>query len=207
MSPDFLAALPAEDRGLIDALGRTVTLPRGAVLVQCGVAPNDIYMPISGLVSLRAASGAELMLLGKEALCGAWSALGRDTSPFTAIVDREGTFLRVGASSFKSLLSTSASARQAVSDLLYDQLVAFSATHWKHGAHSLTRRVANRLEERFRRSNGADLRITHSELSELVRAHRPAVTLALQSLEGHRAIRAMRGRIRLIDEEALSHAS
>ena len=62
--------------------------------------------------------------------------------------------------------------------------------------------IAALLAARFTRVD--EIAITHDELAGPLGVRRPGVTLAPQELEGQHAIRANRGRIRLIDPEALA---
>ncbi len=51
------------------------------------------------------------------------------------------------------------------------------------------------------------IEVTHQDLAEWYHLRRATVTVALQDLEGLRAIRSTRGRIELRDAEALARAA
>ena len=57
------------------------------------------------------------------------------------------------------------------------------------------------------RLDGDELSITHEFLSLMLGAQRSSTTLAVQALEGYRLIRARRGRITVLDREALEAAA
>jgi hypothetical protein len=53
------------------------------------------------------------------------------------------------------------------------------------------------------RTEGDELLLTHDFLSMMLGVRRPGVTVAVQVLEGNRLIRAMRGRITVLDRDGL----
>jgi len=72
-----------------------------------------------------------------------------------------------------------------------------------NAAYNIDARLARWLLMCHDRLDGDDLQLTHEFLSMMLGAQRSSTTLAIQSLEGHRLIRARRGRITILDREAM----
>jgi hypothetical protein len=76
-----------------------------------------------------------------------------------------------------------------------------------HLQHCLEQRVADWILATTDRLGSSRISITHKQLSELLGATRPGVTLAIQELEGRQAIRARRNLISVRSRAALSEIS
>ena len=72
-----------------------------------------------------------------------------------------------------------------------------------NAAHNLDVRLCRWLLMCQDRLDGDELQLTHEFLSLMLGAQRSSTTLAIQALEGHRLIKAQRGRIMIRDRAAM----
>ncbi|HVY02216.1 MAG TPA: helix-turn-helix domain-containing protein, partial [Caulobacterales bacterium] len=157
------------------------------------------------LLSLRAERSSryaiELDLVGRESAAGAFAALGDTRSPYTIVVASGGRVISFAVRALESLLRDLPTLHHVLMLEVRRQLDRFAQSA-ASVSRSVQERLAALLAARFARAD--EILITHDELSSLLGVRRAGVTVALQELEGQHAIRANRGRIRLIDPEALA---
>ena len=102
----LLAALPSAEYRHLLALLEGVTLNRGEVLYEAGLAIPYLYFPVEAVVSLLAsAEGPEIEPVGFEGAVGISLALGSDISSSRALVQASGRALRITAAHFRKVFA------------------------------------------------------------------------------------------------------
>ena len=86
-------------------------------------------------------------------------------------------------------------------------VVRISLTSWAHGRGTIEQRLAGWLLTAGDCLDTDRITITHQALSEALGVRRPSVTLALQALDGKRAVRSQRGYVRILDGQRLAAAA
>ena len=83
------------------------------------------------------------------------------------------------------------------------QHVQTCQTAFVNASYQIEVRLARWLLMCHDRLDGDELRLTHEFLATMLGTQRTSATLAVQSLEGHRLIKAQRGRITILNRKAL----
>ena len=114
----LLAALPRTDyRRLLPRL-EPVKLAFGKTLYESHSQIQQVYFPndcfVSMLTTVDADRAAEVGLIGSEGMIGVPMALGVAVSPFRAVVQGEGTAMRMTTADFRRNFSTSVALKREV---------------------------------------------------------------------------------------------
>ena len=203
----LLSRFPPETLAALTSHSEDVILQRGEVLYGQGERIESFCFPAAGVVSQYQVSAGgrriEVAMIGREGMTGMALLLGVDRSPEEACVVVGGEAVRVDAS---ALLEVSRS-YPAVRDLLLRYVQASAVqkanTALSHGLDTLERRLGRWLLMSHDRMQGDDLPLTHDQLSTALGVRRSGVTSALHVLEGERLVRAVRGKVTVLDREGL----
>jgi CRP-like cAMP-binding protein len=203
----LLKALSADDFALLQPhLEPVVTELRKSLIVPHQPV-RQLYFPEVGFGSITASGSggqAEVGLVGREGLVGALPVLlGSDRTPHECFVQSAGEMLRIETVALCAAVSESASLHKLLLRYIQVQFVQTAQTAFANASYTLDVRLARWLLMCQDRLDGDDLQITHEFLSIMLGVRRPSTTLAVQALEGHRLVRARRGRITILDREAL----
>jgi CRP-like cAMP-binding protein len=203
----FLTALPPKDVRLLQPELRLVEFPRGMALNEPGQQLEDVLFIESGMVSLLTtmSDGAaiENATLGRESILGVLGALGSHRANMRAIVQIPVTGWRIRASEFRDATDKSRSLRQLVlrsSELLLAQVQQTAACN---ALHSAERRLCRWILQVRDRIDSDTIELTQDFLAQMLAVRRPTVTLIAQSLQNAGMISYRRGRIEILDREAL----
>jgi CRP-like cAMP-binding protein len=188
-----------------------VTLPQAMQVEAPGEPIAHAYFPSSGLVSVIAQDGAgariEAGLFGREGMTALAVVMGTDRSPHETTVQIAGTGHRIATDALRQVMQAEPAIRDRF--LLFAQAFAVQAaqTALANGKHIIEDRLARWLLMCQDRVGGHEIHITHEFLSIMLGVRRAGVTVAIQILEGRRLIRARRGRINILDRDALEEAA
>jgi CRP-like cAMP-binding protein len=201
----ILRRLSPDDFRAIEPCLERVELTLKQDLITPGEPITHVWFPESGMCSViasaRGSEAIEVGLIGLEGMTDHVTKLG-DTSVLKSFVQMPGTALAVAAERY--LAWTKRPSVLAVV-LRYQQsmIVQVSYTALSHGSFNVEERLARWLCMSFDRSLGADLPLIHEFIAMMLGVRRSGVTTALHILEGHQAIKATRGSIKLRDRAAL----
>lgn len=207
----LLASLPEEDQQLLAPHCTVHSMKRGIVLFQPGDDLEAVYLPCDGMVSLivvtPAGETAETGLIGGEGAVGGLISAGYKPAYVRAVVQIPGDVLRIGVDEIERIKARSPRihdmfARYA--DCLLAQLLQTIACN---ALHSLEQRLPRWLLSVHQRQGTDELPLTQEYLSEMLGVQRTTITATAAALQQRGLIRYYRGRIRLLDVEALEKAS
>ena len=111
--------------------------------------------------------------------------------------------LSIDTEALCAAISRSASLHKLLLRSIQVQLTQTSQTAYVNATQTIDVRLARWLLMCHDRIDGDDLQITHEFLSLMLGAQRSSTTLAVQALEGHRLIKARRGRITILDRKTM----
>jgi CRP-like cAMP-binding protein len=206
----LLASLSEADTAALQPHLRSVHLEHEKVLFEAGAEVTDIYFPTESIVSLVVglSSGEiiEAAMVGRDGVVGAFAALGGNIPLNRAIVQLAGPALTCKASILKSAALQSQS--------LVSVLFRHEQTVYAQAAQSAACMAAHHVEARLCRwllrardlSGSDDLQFTQEFLAEMLGVKRTSVTLHARTLQQAGMIQYSRGRIQLIDVEALQES-
>jgi CRP-like cAMP-binding protein len=203
----ILAALPRETFALLEPDLKQVSLPLGAVCFEPGDIVDQVYFPTSGMISLLVATGdgtmVETTMIGREGAVGLQRGIGDRRSFTRAIVQIPGKFATIPAARLSQVAGGSSALRELIfryTETLWaeaQQMVACNAVH--DGSARLCRWLLLSAD----RTGGDQLPLTQEVLAEMLGVRRTTVTLLAQDLQKQGILKYSRGKITLLDREAL----
>jgi CRP-like cAMP-binding protein len=206
----LLSLDPADLKSLTPHL-KSMVFEQGKVLFDQGQNIDHFYFPDAGLISLVCSvedgGTVELGAVGHEGLVGSSLADGTGQSPLQAIVQVAGRGARIPAAQFRAAMEKSASLRKLVehqNEALMAQIVRTVACNAMHPAEGRLSRWLLMVHDRVQ---GDTLRLTQEFLGQMLGVQRTTVTLIARALQNAGLIKYRRGRIDVLDREALEEAA
>jgi len=202
----FLLALDPDVFELLAPHLEPVALPMRMILVQENKQIEYVYFPESGIASIVALTPEREMIeagvFGYEGCSNFIINPGSDRVPMRTFMQVTGEGWRIAGEHYARVLHASQSFTDRV--LSYEQYKAiqFAYTAISHGSYNLPERLA-RWILMYQDRVGDNFPITHDFLATMLAVRRAGVTEAIHHLEGHRAIKATRARIEVLDRGRL----
>lgn len=207
----ILSALPQAD---VDAFRRhlhPVSLPQKQIIHEAGAAIEHVYFIEQGLASVLTtlADGAavEVRMIGREGVTGFSCVLGVKILPQQIIVQAPGTALQMSAALFRAQFDRSEPLRRSVLRFVDAALAITSQTAACNRVHSLEQRCARWLLMASDRLDSPTMPMTHEFLASLLAVRRPGVTAVAGKLQRSGLISYHRGRLTIVDRDALEACS
>jgi CRP-like cAMP-binding protein len=206
----LLDALPSEDYERLRERLEPVALPAGMPIYEANEPITHVYFVTSGIISMVTAmqeGTVEVGVTGCEGMAGIPIVLYADSMPTRAFVQVEGDALRLSAQELRDAMDESPTLRRLLSRYalaLFDQAAQSVACN---RLHSLEERCARWLLMTHDRVRSDVMPLKQTFLAEMLGVHRPAVTVAAGTLQRAGMITYARGKMRILDREALEGAS
>jgi len=203
----LLAALPRKDYQRVLAGLEQVTLKFGDILYEPGEPIRHVYFPNNSLISLLTLADGHLALevgmVGLEGMVGAPVALGVNDSPVRALVQGNGSAMRMPAECFSKEFIQS----EALQHLLYRYTHVLMAQVTQTAAcnrfHIVEQRLARWLLMTLDRLGVDHFILTQEFLSHMLGVRRVGVTKAASALQKRELISYSRGNITIHDRAGL----
>ncbi|MEL6499907.1 MAG: Crp/Fnr family transcriptional regulator [Cyanobacteria bacterium J06631_6] len=203
----LLAALPsAEYDRLVNHL-KPVNLTGGEILLEPNEPIEKIYFPQRAMISLVSimmdGSTTEIGLIGNEGMIGLPAILGGNSTTSRTIVQVSGTALEISAEIVKQEFQRGERLHQLL--LLYTQalLTQVSQSAACNRQHNIEERLARWLLSVQDCILQDELPLTQEFIANMLGTRRSGVTVAAGILQQAGIIRYSRGRITILDQEAL----
>jgi CRP-like cAMP-binding protein len=203
----LLAAMPPNTLALLEPDLRQVSLEQGAVLLEPGELIENIYFPLTGLISLmvigKNGNFVETSTVGREGAVGLHSGLGRRRSFTRATAQIGGKFSTVRAARFEHVANGSAPIRDVIlqyTEVLWAETQQIAACNAMHGASARLCRWLLQIADRI---GSEEVPLTQEFLAQMLGARRTTVTLLAQRMQAKGLIRYRRGRIVVVDRKGL----
>lgn len=203
----LLTALPDQEYQRLVPHLEEVSLPLGQILYQPGEPILNVYFPNRAMVSLVTlltnGSTTEVGMVGKEGMVGIPVFLADGMAINQAVVQLEGTAMKMDASILKSEFDRGGRLQQLL--LFYTQtlLNQVSQTAACNRQHRLEQRLARWFLSAQDNISGSELRLTQEFLGNMLGTRRATVTVAVGKLQETGAIRSRRGKITILNRELL----
>ncbi len=203
----LLEALPEDTWQRLAPQFERVELSAGNVLYECGTPLKYVYFPVTSIISLlyvtSDGASSQVAMVGLEGVVGMSLFTGGETSSTCAVVQSSGCALRLRA----SVLEQEFSAGGALSEVLlrYTQslLIQMAQTAVCNRHHALEQQLCRLLLMSLDRLPGSEMAITHEMISNLIGVRREGITHAAGKLQRLGLISYTRGRITVLNREAL----
>ena len=207
----LIATLPARECARIKAQCESVELEAGKMVCEEGAALEHVYFPVTGVISLVKVLNAhpciEIKQIGNEGMLGATVLLGVDIAPERSLVQSSGTALRMRTEQLVKTLQVCPTAAQNLNHYLYADMVQLTQTATCFRFHDLAQRLARTLLMAHDRAHSDHFHMTHQMLADMLGVQRGGVTIAAGHLQRAQIIHYTRGRISIMDRQALEAAS
>lgn len=203
----LLRALSPADLGLLAPHLERVQLGLRQSLEIAHQPIDLVYFLESGLGSVVArkegGTAVEVGLFGQDGMTGSSLALGDTESPFDCFTQMDGSAMRISTDNLRKAMSQSV----GITDLLkhYARSLGIQTTYTAlaNSQIKLEERLARWVLMVDDRVDHDSFSVTHDFLAMMLGVHRPAVTVALQVLEGTHLIKSQRGGIVVKNREGL----
>ena len=206
----LLATLTPDDFDLLQPDLEPVPLDFRHWLIEAGEPIQHVTFPEQGIVSILANTTEgriEVGMIGPEGMAGLPVVLGIERSPHGYMVQAEGEALRITAPALRIAIPHSPSLQAGFLRYVHTLMVQTAQTAYANAGFTIEARLARWILMTDDRLEGDELPLTHDFLSMMLGVRRPGVTIAVQTLEGDKLIRAKRGGIAVLDRVRLEEVA
>lgn len=206
-----LARIPAKDYKRMHARLESVHLKFGQELYKPDHAIKYVYFPVNCLISLLTTvdkrRSLEVGMVGNEGMAGMPFILGVGVSGVRAIVQGEGTALRMASAPFRIEFDRNPPLRDALFRYTYALIAQISQTAACNRFHEAEARLSRWLLMTRDRVGTDEFLLTHEFLAHMLGLRREGVTEAASALKERALISYSRGNIRILDVRGLKKSS
>lgn len=189
-----------------------VELKYDTTIVESDDGISHVYFPNSGIISLLTSAETDSthisFLVGREGMAGGLClVLGAPITPIRAIVQGDGTAMRMKAADFQIECDKGGALPGMLMRFTYSVLVQVMQSTACYRFHSIEERLARWLLMTCDRMETSELQLTQTFLSNMVGVRREAVAAASGMLRKKELINYTRGNISIIDRSGLETAA
>lgn len=190
---------------------QTGELVREAVLVEAGAPLTHVYLPQSGVISMRnnllEGQAVEVAMVGPDSVFGAAAGLADDVSLTDAVVLLPGTASILDVARFRAIADRSPTFRTLLAR--HEQALSVQAQQSAacNASHSVESRLARWLLHAHDRASGEGLPLTQETLAQMIGVQRNAVSIVAHALQKAGILRYSRGHLEITDAEGLRETS
>jgi CRP-like cAMP-binding protein len=207
----LLAALPRVDYKRLMMSGELVELVLNDLIDKAGDKVLHVYFPIKSIISLMkhvdGDKSLEVGMIGNEGMLGSTLLLGVDTTPFTSVVQKAGSALRIPVKEFLKEFEKSFMMQRQFKryiKVLFSQLVQNAACTRFHVVEARLARLLLMIKDR---AQSQSFHITQESLAQMLGVRRVGVTKAAGALQHKHLISYSRGDVLIHDNTGLEKSS
>jgi CRP-like cAMP-binding protein len=206
---DLLVALPSAEWFRFSYAFELVRLPQGSVLCDSGGRSEYVYFPTTAVVSLLHATRdghcIEIAAVGKDGMVGISAFLGGSAPVLQAMVHSEGHAFRLPARIIKEQSDCGGSILKVLLRYAQTLMMQIAQTAACNRHHTVDQQLCRRLLCSLDHQPAQDIAITQEVIANLLGVRRESITAAALKLQVAGVIRYNRGRIEVLDRQALEH--
>jgi CRP-like cAMP-binding protein len=207
----LLMSLDEADFALLAPHLRCVPLPQGQVLQEQEAPVEQVYFPLSGVVSLisvmERGGVIETATIGREGAVGAFGGLGPWNAFTRAVVRLPATAAVISVPHFQAAVGRSDRIRNLILRYKEALLAQVQQTAACNALHPLEARLARWLLQTLDRADDPELPLTQDFMAQMLAARRTTVTLIANRLQESGLISYRRGVIVVPDRSNLEEAA
>jgi len=207
----ILQRMPEETFRAIAKYLIPVDMPLGMRLSEPNHVVENIYFPVSGLISVDAITergeSVEVGVIGREGVAGVCGLLGHRQMAHSVVVQGAGAGLRVRVGVVREEFLKGGVFTQQVYSFVYMQMVQMAQSVLCGRLHSVDMRMARWMLTAADRTGTDSLLITQEFLAQMLGSRRSTVTVAAGQLMKQGMIDYSRGRVRIVDRAGLEAIS
>ena len=207
----LLDGLPSEERQSFTAYCESVNLTVGKVIYKAGDAIQYVYFPTESTIflvnPLDGNAGMKVALIGNEGMLGITLMLGTDIAPLPALVQSEGSALRISKKMFLEKLQECHELQLRFKRYIYISFSQLVQANVCNRFHVVEERLARLLLMIKDRKHSKEFYITQELLAQMLGVRRVGVTKAAGSLQERKLISYCRGQVKILDIAGLEAVS
>ena len=207
----LLAALSRKDFKRLFPHLEQVDLPFADVLYEPGDVIEYVYFPNNSIVSLLSTvedrSTLEVGIIGNEGMVGTSVLLGVPTSPYRALVQGEGSAMRMDAALLRKEVSADGSLQRLLHRHTHALMTQIAQSAACNRFHVVEARLSRWLLMTHDRIGSDEFRLTQQFLSDMLGVRREGVTNAATILQRKELITYSRGHITILNRAGLEAAA
>lgn len=207
----WIASLEPADRKRLEPHLHETPFAQGQMLYDAGEAVEEVWFPMSGVVSLMTVLPGDRMVetaaIGREGLVGVTCGPMNARASSRAIAQIEGAAACCPADVFSDALSGSEAMRVALSRFTEGLFAQVQQTAACNARHRLDERLARWLLTLHDRAEGARFHLTQADIAGMLGVRRATVSEVGTELEGRKLIRRGRGWVEILDRPAMEDAA
>lgn len=207
----ILSRIPASELRLVSERSEQYTGTLREVFFEEGDRLDYVYFPLTGMMSmvtvLEDGGTVEALAIGREGFVGLTVLHEADTSGYKGICQIEGTFLRLTAKDFRTIVNSSPELRRQL--LRYSEFCQQTIAQWAacNSVHLIEQRCARWLMVTADSLGHNSFSLTQEFLSQMLSVRRPGVTVAVGGLQRKGLISHHYGKVKILDESGLRKAA
>ena len=207
----WIAALDPADRARIEPHLNERPFAQGQMLYDAGEAVEEVWFPMSGVVSLMTILDNDRMIetaaIGREGLVGVTCGPMNARAASRAIAQVEGVSACCPSEVFADALHQSEAMRTALAKFTESLFAQVQQTAACNAQHRLDERLARWLLTIHDRSEGDRFKLTQADIAGMLGVRRATVSEVGSALESRALITRGRGWVEVLDRKALEGAS
>jgi CRP-like cAMP-binding protein len=207
----LLSALRPEDYEQLARHLEQVSLSLGQVLYLPDEPIRYVYFPESAVISLLATmengGTVEVGLVGREGMLGIRILLGVRKTPHTAMVQADGSALRMTVNQLEKELKLGSPLQALLLRFTQAMLTQVRQLVACNAQHSINQRLARWLLMMQDYTRKDEMRLTQDLLSMMMGARRASVSEAASKLQKAGAIQYRRGNLIIVERKSLEQAA
>jgi len=207
----ILDALPQPERERLFPFLELVTLPLGNVLYESGDTLRHIYFPTDSIVSLlyvlKDGGSAEIAVVGNDGAIGVALFMGGETTTNRAIVQSAGSAYKLAGARLKQEFERHGEMLHILLRYTQALITQMAQTAVCNRHHSVDQQLCRWLLLSLDRLSSAELTMTQELIADMLGVRREGVTEAAGKLQERGVIKYQRGRIAVLDRQALEGLS
>jgi len=202
-----LASIPPKAYKRLQAQLEPTHLAFGQVLYEPQKPIKFVYFPVDCLISLLTAVDKrrtlEVGMVGNEGMAGMPFILGIGISGVQALVQGEGTALRMASAPFRTEFNRNPALQEALYRYTYALMAQISQTAACNRFHETEQRLSRWLLMTRDRVGSDEFLLTHEFLAHMLGLRREGVTEAASALKARKIISYSRGKVKILDVRGL----
>jgi CRP-like cAMP-binding protein len=206
-----LASIPSREYKRVRDQLESVHLKFGQVLYKPDITIKHVYFPVNCLISLLTTvdkrRSLEVGMVGNEGMAGMPFILGIGVSGVRAIVQGEGSALRMASAPFRIEFNRNPPLQEALFRYTYALMAQISQTAACNRFHEAEARLSRWLLMTRDRVGSDEFLLTHEFLAHMLGLRREGVTQAASALKQRELINYARGKIQILDVRGLKKSS
>lgn len=207
----ILAALPAAEYERLLPNLKPVTLEYKQVLYEPNKTIRHVYFPNEGIISMVSTvidrTVVEVGLAGREGMVCVAVFLGANSTPHQGIVQVAGNAMRMKASVLREEFRRGGKLQDLLLRYTQMQMIQIAQTAVCNRLHTIEGQLSRWLLMIHDRVDGDEFLLTQDIISQMLGVQRTGVTGAAGTLQKKEMIRYVRGKITILDRQALEETA